>query len=81
MGNTVQADRAAASNLLINLFNVTSEQTAGLLPLDWQEGQINEAGLQSVLDLRTQFGNVLPRGTDLATYVDPRSYEAATAQD
>jgi ABC-type nitrate/sulfonate/bicarbonate transport system substrate-binding protein len=80
-GNTVQADRAAAGSLLINLFNVTSEQTAGLLPLDWQEGRINAAGLRSVLDLRTQFGYVLPHGTDLSAYIDTSFYDAATAQE
>ena len=60
---------------------MSRQQTAGLLPLDWQEGRINGAGLRRVLDLRTQFGYVLPHGTDLSAYIDTSFYDAATAQE
>jgi hypothetical protein len=37
----------------------------------------NVAGLQSVLDLRTQLGLPPPMGTDLAAYYDMSYYQAA----
>jgi len=41
------------------------------------DGSLNLAGLQSVLDLRIEFGFSLPMGTALAPYYDVNYYREA----
>ena len=41
---------------------------------------LNLAGLQSVLDLRNQFGFRLPMGPDLKAYYDESYYREATGK-
>jgi ABC-type nitrate/sulfonate/bicarbonate transport system substrate-binding protein len=45
-----------------------------------ENGSLNVSGLQSVLDLRTQFGFKLPKGTALETYYDLDYYRAAVSR-
>jgi ABC-type nitrate/sulfonate/bicarbonate transport system substrate-binding protein len=53
------------------------QQVVGFSP----SGALNLPGLQSVLDLRTQFGFTLPMGTDLARFYDTAYYSLAVGAD
>jgi len=76
-GRATDADRDAASQVLVRAVKAPPDQVAGLLPIDWQDGVLNRPGLQSVIDLRTRFGFALLMGTDLSSYVDTSFYQAA----
>lgn len=69
-------DAAALLVAEVNLDPQVAERLVAAVPTDapW-----NLAGLQSVLDLRTQLGFTPPMGADLARYYDMTYYEAARA--
>ncbi len=75
-GDFTQTDRDAAAQLYANEVNQPLPAAKGLLPARFNNGQINLAGLQSVLDLRNQFGYALPMGPNLDVYVDTSYWQA-----
>jgi ABC-type nitrate/sulfonate/bicarbonate transport system substrate-binding protein len=54
--------------------------TGARLPLAFNDGALQPAGLQAVLDLRNLYGYQLPMGPQLERYYDTSYYEAATAE-
>lgn len=56
---------------------LSPEAAAGRLAQLPKDGTMDPAGLQSVLDLRTQFGFAPPMGADLKRYYDLGYYQAA----
>jgi ABC-type nitrate/sulfonate/bicarbonate transport system substrate-binding protein len=72
----VQANRAAAIDLVASEQQTTREAATESVEFLSPDGAFNVPGLQSVLDLRTRYGFKLPMGADVAAYYDP-SYAAA----
>lgn len=56
---------------------LSPQAAAGRLAQTPKDGTMDLAGLQSVLDLRTQFGFTLPMGTELKRYYDLAYYQVA----
>ena len=67
----------AAAELLVAEVNLDPRAAERLVAAVPTEAPWNLAGLQTVLDLRTQFGLTPPMGADLARYYDMSYYEAA----
>ncbi len=73
----VQANRQAALDLYTADQNTAREAAAERMALLSPDGALNLRGLQSVLDLRTQYGFTLPMGTDITRYYDLSYYQTA----
>ena len=71
------ANREEAVKLLAAAQNVSPQAAAGALAQLPKDGSLNVPGLQSVLDLRTQFGFKLPMGTSRERYYDTSYHRAA----
>lgn len=70
-------NREQAIKLIADEEKLSPQAAAGRLAQLPKDGTMDVAGLQSVLDLRTQFGFVLPMGADLKRYYDLGYYQAA----
>ncbi|GAC1329515.1 MAG: hypothetical protein NVSMB2_28530 [Chloroflexota bacterium] len=79
-GEFSQAERAQSASLFAREADLEPAIAAGLLPADFNDGMINLAGLQTVLDLRNEFGYALPMGPQLSVYVDQSFWSAAAAE-
>ncbi len=79
-GRFTAANPEQASQLFSRAANVPLEATPSLLPLGFNHGTLNLPGLQSVIDLRTQFGFGLPLGDRLSRFIDPSFQIRAAAQ-
>jgi ABC-type nitrate/sulfonate/bicarbonate transport system substrate-binding protein len=75
-GESMQTDSDSAARLVANELGQPVEAARAQLPTSFNRGELNLLGLQSVLDLRNQFGYALPMGPDLATYVDTSFWQA-----
>ncbi|MFQ5851453.1 MAG: ABC transporter substrate-binding protein [Candidatus Binatia bacterium] len=71
------ANREEAIGLAAAEQGLRREAAAGHLTRLPREGGLNLSGLQSVLDLRIQFGLTPPMGPDLTRYYDLSYYQAA----
>jgi ABC-type nitrate/sulfonate/bicarbonate transport system substrate-binding protein len=67
----------AATELLVAELNLDPRAAERLVSFVPADAPWNVAGLQGVLDLRTQLGFTLPMGTDVANYYDMSYYQAA----
>jgi ABC-type nitrate/sulfonate/bicarbonate transport system substrate-binding protein len=76
-GEFAQGEPEQAARLFAADADLPTGTAAGLLPVAFNSGRLNLAGLQSVLDLRTQFGYALPMGADLPVFVDDSFWSAA----
>ena len=73
----VQQNREAAIELVMAQSGINREAAVQRLAQVSPDGAPNVAGLQSVLDLRIQFGYTLPLGADLARFHDLSYYAQA----
>jgi ABC-type nitrate/sulfonate/bicarbonate transport system substrate-binding protein len=71
------ANREEAIQLIAADQNLSPQAAAGRLSDLSTDGALNLAGLQSVLDLRLQFGLTPPLGPSLSSYYDLEYYQAA----
>jgi ABC-type nitrate/sulfonate/bicarbonate transport system substrate-binding protein len=71
----------AALDLVMAAQGIDREAAAGRVQQLSRDGALNLAGLQSVVELRTQFGFTLPLGTDASRYYTLEYYEAASGGD
>lgn len=71
------ANREQAIKLIAEEEKLSPQAAAGRLAQLPKDGAMDLAGLQSVLDLRTQFGFQLPMGSDLKRYCDLDYYRSA----
>jgi ABC-type nitrate/sulfonate/bicarbonate transport system substrate-binding protein len=78
-GEFSQTERDQAGAIFGRETNQPAATAVGLLPTAFDHGMINLGGLQTVLDLRNQFGYALPMGPNLAAYVDQSFWSAAAA--
>ncbi|MGH7770708.1 MAG: ABC transporter substrate-binding protein [Candidatus Binatia bacterium] len=74
------ANREEAIKLIAADVKVSPKVAAGEVEELSENGSLNLPGLQSVLDLRVQFGFSPPKGADLASYYDLDYYRAAAAR-
>ncbi len=73
-------NREAAIKLISAELKLSTQAGAGVMARLSASGALNLAGLQSVLDLRTQFGFALPMGAVLTPYYDLDYYRAAAGR-
>jgi ABC-type nitrate/sulfonate/bicarbonate transport system substrate-binding protein len=78
-GQLASAEPDVAAVTYARAANLPEAAARRLLPAAFNAGILNIPGLQSVLDLRNQFGYQLPMGPQLGVYYDTAFYEAATA--
>jgi len=71
------ANRGEAIKIIADEEKLSPEGAAGRLAQLPKDGAMDVTGLQSVLDLRTQYGFNLPMGSDLKRYYDLDYYQAA----
>lgn len=76
-GQLADADKDAAAAVFGNVIDVPPDQARRRLPIAFDAGALNIAGLAAVLALRNDFGYELPMGPDLSVYYDTRYYDAA----
>ncbi len=74
------ANREAAIKLVSTELGLSPPAATGVLSRISANGMLNLAGLQSVLDLRTQFGFTLPKGSSLEAYYDTSYYREAVGR-
>jgi ABC-type nitrate/sulfonate/bicarbonate transport system substrate-binding protein len=74
---TEHPDEAAAD--LAQAADLPLAQARARLPMVFNDGALQPAGLEAVLDLRTTFGYQLPMGPGLDVYYDGSYYAAATS--
>jgi ABC-type nitrate/sulfonate/bicarbonate transport system substrate-binding protein len=74
-------NRAEALKLLAAEEKLDEQGAQRKLAQSPTNGQLNVSGLQSVLDLRVQFGLTPTMGTELTTYVDPSFYRQASGNE
>jgi ABC-type nitrate/sulfonate/bicarbonate transport system substrate-binding protein len=72
--------RIEARTLIGTAEKLDEKEAARKLVQSPRDGRLNLAGLQSVLDLRVQFGLTPPMGKELKNYFDASVYEEALAQ-
>jgi ABC-type nitrate/sulfonate/bicarbonate transport system substrate-binding protein len=72
--------RVEARTLIGTAEKLDEKEAARKLVQSPRDGRLNLAGLQSVLDLRVQFGLTPPMGKELKNYFDASVYEEALAQ-
>lgn len=72
------ANREEAIRMIASDQKLDRDAAAARLAQLPPDARLNLSGLQSVLDLRTQFGFTLPIGTDLKRYYDLGFYREAT---
>src|SRR5215471_13977787 len=80
-GESMQTDSDSAAQLVANELGQPVETARAQFPTGFNRGELNLVGLQSVLDLRNQFGYALPMGPDLATYVDTSFWQETLEVD
>jgi ABC-type nitrate/sulfonate/bicarbonate transport system substrate-binding protein len=78
-GQLAAAEPDSAAQTYARLTSQPVAAARRLLPTAFNAGALQLAGLQTVLDLRNQFGYQLPMGPQLAVYYDTAFYQAATA--
>jgi ABC-type nitrate/sulfonate/bicarbonate transport system substrate-binding protein len=71
------ANREQAVQMIAAEEKLSPEGAAGRLAQSSKDGAMDLGGLQSVLDLRTQFGFTLHKGAELKSYYDVDYYQAA----
>jgi ABC-type nitrate/sulfonate/bicarbonate transport system substrate-binding protein len=71
------ANREEAIRLVTAGGGLSPQAAAGLLSRLPKDGALNMTGLKAVLDLRTQFGFTLPKGSSLEPYYDLSYYREA----
>ncbi len=71
-----EKNRAEAAQVIAAAENLDEKNAANRLRQLPRSGQLNLAGLQTVLDLRVQFDLIPPKGKQLAAYVDESLYQA-----
>lgn len=71
------ANRGEAIKIVAEEEKLSPEGAAGRLAQLPRDGAMDVTGLQSVLDLRTQYGFNLPMGSELKRYYDLEYYQAA----
>jgi NitT/TauT family transport system substrate-binding protein len=72
-------NRAEALKLVAAEEKLDEKGAARKLAQSPEDGQLNLAGLQTVLDLRVQFGLTPPMGKELKNYFDTSVYQEASA--
>jgi ABC-type nitrate/sulfonate/bicarbonate transport system substrate-binding protein len=72
-----EKNRDEAIKLLAEAEKIDEQAAANRLRQLPKNGQLNLAGLQTVLDLRVRFGLTPAMGTDLAKYIDESWYQEA----
>jgi ABC-type nitrate/sulfonate/bicarbonate transport system substrate-binding protein len=77
-GELAEAEPDAAAATLGKVIGVSPDQARRRLPIAFNGGALNIAGLAAVLGLRNEFGYELPMGPDLSVYYDTRYYQAAS---
>jgi ABC-type nitrate/sulfonate/bicarbonate transport system substrate-binding protein len=80
-GQMASADPGAAAAEYASAANLPPAVARARLPAAFNDGALQPAGLQTVLDLRTSYGYQLPMGPQLETYYDTAYYDAATADE
>ncbi|HEY7064240.1 MAG TPA: ABC transporter substrate-binding protein [Chloroflexota bacterium] len=76
----VQANHEAAIAMLQAEQNISRAAAEGRLAGISPDGVLNVPGLQTTLDLRTEFGYTLPMGTDLSRYLDDSYWREAAGR-
>ena len=79
-GRFTQTNPEEAAAMFAQEADVDPQLAPRLLPAHFDDGALNPAGLQSILDLRNQFGYALPGGPNLAGYLDGDYYAAAFSE-
>jgi ABC-type nitrate/sulfonate/bicarbonate transport system substrate-binding protein len=80
-GQMATADPDAAAATFAEAANLPLGTARSRLPALFNDGALQPAGLQAVLDLRTSYGYALPMGPNLDVYYDTTYYATATRQD